>query len=199
MLNTAKKLEARFTYADYASWPEGERWELIDGEAFDMSPAPNREHQDISVKIEERILQFLAEKKGSCRMYHAPFDVLLPESDEADDAVATVVQPDILVICDRKKRTLKGCRGAPDFIVEILSPSTAVKDMREKLLLYERHGVKEYWIVNPPQKFILVHLPGPDGVYARPATYGPSDTIESKALPGLMVECAPLFADLEET
>ncbi len=195
MQSAIKKCDARFTYADYAGWPDGERWELIDGEAYDMSPAPSRSHQDISIKLEERILQFLAGKKGPCRMYHAPFDVLLPEGDESDDETITVVQPDIIVVCDNKKLTKKGCRGAPDFIVEILSPATATKDMREKLHLYELHGVKEYWIVDPHEKFLLAYLPGPDGAYLRPAIYGQKDKLASNVLEGFTVDCALLFAD----
>ena len=188
-------MDERFTYADYAKWPEGERWELIDGEAYDMSPAPSRHHQDISQTLENHITKFLDANKGPCRMYHAPFDVLLSESDEPDDDVATVVQPDILVVCDNKKLTPKGCRGAPDLVIEILSPTTAAKDLSEKLQLYERHGVKEYWVVDPHERFLLAHLLGQDGTYARPAAYGPENKVESRVMPGLVVDCAELFGE----
>jgi len=138
---------ARFTYADYCTWPEEERWELIDGEAYAMAPAPARVHQDVVVAIAARIYGALG--GTACRVYIAPFDVRLPDRDEADEVVTTVVQLDIAVICDPAKLDDKGCRGAPDWIIEVLSPATAAKDQIQKRALYERHGVREYWLVHP--------------------------------------------------
>jgi hypothetical protein len=97
------------------------------------------------------------ELKSECKVYFAPFDVRLPEYDEADDFVNTVVQPDISVICNKDKLDDKGCRGAPDLIMEILSPSTASRDLQIKKNLYEKHGVKEYWIVHPGDKIVIVY------------------------------------------
>ncbi len=119
----------RFTYGDYRRWPENERWELIGGEVHDMCPAPARVHQDFVVELAIQIGSFLRDKP--CRLYIAPFDVRLPEADETDDEVNTVVQPDVVVICDPAKLDDKGCRGAPDWIIEVLSPRTAVKDQIE--------------------------------------------------------------------
>ena len=115
------------------------RWELIDGAAYAMSPAPKTNHQRLSFFIALEIGKYLEGR--SCEAFSAPFDVRL-----ADD---TVVQPDLSVICDKSKIDEKGCSGAPDLVVEILSDSTAYKDETEKRLLYERVGVREYWIINP--------------------------------------------------
>jgi len=110
-----------YTYAEYLSWDEG-RWELIDGEVWDMTPAPSRAHQDVSGALFNALYEFF--KKRDCSVYAAPFDVRLSNLDAAEDyAIATVVQPDISVICDREKLDDRGCLGAPDLIVEILSPS----------------------------------------------------------------------------
>ncbi|CRI67448.1 conserved hypothetical protein [Thiocapsa sp. KS1] len=159
-----------FTYADYCLWPEDERWELIDGEAFAMAPAPTRMHQDFVVELAAQIHPKLA--GSSCRVYVAPFDVRLPKDDEADALVDTVVQPDIAVICDPKKLDAKGCRGAPDWIVEILSASSAVHDQVRKRALYERHGVREYWLLHPVDRVLTIYRLGADGVYGKPDVQG---------------------------
>ena len=130
MAETARRHE-HYTYADHAGWPDDERWELIDGTAWNMSPAPNRWHQQYLTSLLGQLLPYF--DGHPCRVYPAPFDVLLPDYSEQDeDDVPTVVQPDISVICDRKKLTFKGCTGAPDWIIEILSPFTSRKDMSIK-------------------------------------------------------------------
>ena len=126
----ALKQEERFTYGDYVTWDDDERWELIDGVPYNMSPAPRVRHQAISRELLAEFVLYLRGK--SCQVFAAPFDVRLPESDERDDLVETVVQPDLSVICDRGKLDDAGCRGAPDLIVEILSPGTAHKDLKVK-------------------------------------------------------------------
>ncbi|MBI4778088.1 Uma2 family endonuclease [Candidatus Desantisbacteria bacterium] len=136
----ARKKEERFTYGDYLKWPDEERWELIDGVAYDMSPAPSRRHQEVVGELFRQFATYLLGK--SCKVYVAPFDVRLPECDEADEDIITVVQPDIIVVCDRDKLDDKGGRGAPDIVIEILSPWTAKKDLRTKYNLYERHRVR---------------------------------------------------------
>ncbi|MCA9712927.1 MAG: Uma2 family endonuclease, partial [Myxococcales bacterium] len=128
-------LHPRFTYGDYRQWMGDERWELIDGEAYLMSPAPKRRHQRASMGLSAQIANAL--EGGSCQVYAAPFDVRLPDGDEADDDVATVVQPDVVVICDPAKLDDAGCRGAPDWVVEILSPSTTARDRIDKRDLYQ--------------------------------------------------------------
>jgi len=143
-----------FTYADYREWElaEGERFELICGEAYAMS-APNAQHQEILTAILSQFYAYLLGKP--CKVYPAPFDVrLFYRENESDD---TVVQPDITVICDEKKRGYEGCRGAPDLVIEILSPSNTAIEMERKLKLYQEAGVREYWIVNPENKGLTVY------------------------------------------
>jgi Uma2 family endonuclease len=173
-----------FTYADYCRWPEDERWELIGGEAFDMSPAPARIHQDLVVGLLVQVHGALA--GSSCRVYVAPFDVRLPEADEADDDIRNVVQPDLAVICDRARLDDKGCRGAPDWIVEVLSPRTAAKDQWRKRDLYERHGVREYWLVHPTDRIVFIYRLE-DGRYGKPPVRAPSDDAQGARLPGLAI------------
>ena len=111
------------SYADYLGWPDDERYELIDGVAYVMTPAPGRRHQEVVVEMLRQIADAL--EGGPCRVYVAPFDVRLPRHGEADEQVDTVVQPDLSVICDEGKLDERGCRGAPDWVVEVISPSTA--------------------------------------------------------------------------
>jgi Uma2 family endonuclease len=188
----------RYTYRQYRTWPEGERWELIEGQAWNMSPAPRVRHQAILVKLLSRIFDFLEGKP--CQVFGSPFDVLLPEGDESDEEVDTVVQPDIVVYCDRSKINEFGARGAPDLAVEILSPSTSKKDLREKFNLYERHSVREYWVVDPGNKSIIVFRPGSDGKYdegeLRDLLYDASP-LASKVLEGFAVDPVELFAKLD--
>lgn len=179
-----------FSYADYCSWPDEERWELIDGEAYDMSPAPARVHQDLVVGLVAQIHGAL--KDTSCRVYVAPFDVRLPDRHEADDAVQTVVQPDLAVICDPAKLDDKGCRGAPDWIVEVLSPATAAKDQIKKRDLYERHGVSDYWLVHPTDRILFIYRLGSDG-YGKPEIKATAGSTAVGAIPGLEIDWDGVF------
>lgn len=131
-----------YTYHDYYTWPEGERWELIDSKAYNMSPELMRRHQQVVVELRRQIANFLQNHR--CQVYTAPFDARLPRSGEANDLVDTLVQTDLLVICDPEKLNNADCCGAPDWIIEVLLPATTVKDQIEKRKLYQRHGVKEY-------------------------------------------------------
>jgi Uma2 family endonuclease len=190
--------EERFTYRHYRSWPDEERWELIDGHAWAMSPAPMTRHQELSGNLSREIGNFL--KGKPCRVFTAPFDVLLPKGDEADDDVDTVVQPDISVFCDRSKITKRGARGAPDLVVEILSPSTSKKDMNDKFGLYESRGVREYWVVDPAALSIWVYRLAKPGRFdegeLRDGLHDESP-IASRVLEGFVVDPKELFADLE--
>ncbi|GAB4220248.1 MAG TPA: Uma2 family endonuclease [Spirochaetota bacterium] len=183
--------DSKFTYADYLTWTGDERWELIDGVAYDMTPAPDVNHQVIVGNTYQIISEYLEGK--TCRVFLAPIDVRLPESDAADDAVYTVVQPDVVVVCDPEKIEKRGIIGAPDLVVEVLSESTAYKDETEKLNLYERHGVKEYWIVNPGAKYINVFQLKSSGRYSKPLHYRADETFESSVLPDLVIDCARIF------
>ena len=122
----AENKDEHFTYGDYLKWDDSERWELIDGIAYNMTPAPSRFHQQVSIELCFQLVNHL--RDTTCKVYAAPFDVRLLEADEADESVTTVVQPDISVICDPSKLDDRGCKGSPDLIVEILSPATARKD-----------------------------------------------------------------------
>ncbi len=198
MGNPAVDRADHFTYGQYRTWPDEERWELIEGQAWSMSPAPTRSHQKLSVRILHLISTFLEDKP--CEVYAAPFDVLFPGGDEPDDEVDTVVQPDIVVICDKSKLTLAGARGAPDLVVEILSPSTSKKDQREKFDLYQKYGVREYWVVDPAGEWLCVYRRGDDGKFDSGELreslreYG---RIESRVLEGFVVDPKELFADMD--
>lgn len=191
----ALKKDRVYTYGDYRNWPEDERWELIEGTAWNMSPAPNRYHQYYSAKLFQQIINQL--EGNPCEVYAAPFDVLLPEHAEAvEDDVATVVQPDISVICDKSKLTFKGCTGAPDWIIEILSPFTLRKDSAVKFDLYQRHKVKEYWIVDPGSKTVQVFILDDSSRYPEsPKVCTESELIHCTAVEGLTVDLGRVFTE----
>jgi len=152
-------LNKRYTYADYLTWLDDITRELING-IIKMLPAPRSAHVRVSKNITWHLESVVRNNKGKCEVFPAPFDVRFPKGNEtADDRIDTVVQPDICVVCDPSKIDENGCCGAPDMIVEVLSPSTAKKDMFDKFLLYEESGVREYWIVHPKDKSVHVfHL-----------------------------------------
>ena len=150
-------LTKSYTYADYLTWNFQERLELLKGKIFKMSPAPSRIHQEVSAKIFRKLDRYLENK--TCNIYYAPFDVRLINYKKStiDKEISTVFQPDICVICDKEKLDDRGCLGAPDLIIEILSPGNSKKEMDIKFDIYEENGVKEYWIVEPLQKSILIY------------------------------------------
>ena len=183
----ALKLDMRYTYKDYASWDTEDRFELIDGVPYLMSPAPLRAHQKVSFKIAYQLETFL--KGKPCDVYVAPFDVRL-NHDKGDDIV---VQPDIVVVCDKSKLDDKGCKGAPDMIIEVLSPSSARLDTLVKFQKYQNAGVKEYWIVDPNIKTVAVHILK-DGEYLTRA-YSDTDIIPVNVLSGCEVNMQEVFED----
>jgi Uma2 family endonuclease len=146
-------LTKSYTYADYLTWQFSEMVELIKGKIFKMSPAPSDLHQNLSSNLHGIFFQYL--KKKNCKVFSAPYDVRLTRTVK-DEEVTTVVQPDICIICDQSKRDARGCNGAPDLIIEILSPATSKKDLSYKFDLYEEAGVREYWIVYPFEQIIEV-------------------------------------------
>ncbi|MEW6608450.1 MAG: Uma2 family endonuclease [bacterium] len=186
----AKKIEERWTYGDYLKWPNEERWELIDGIAYDMSPSPSRRHQEIVGSIFVQFHNYLKDK--SCQVYVAPFDVRLPEADEAEEEIETVVQPDIVVVCETKKLDDRGCLGAPDIIIEILSPYTAKKDLITKYHLYERHQVKQYWIFDPiTEEVVIFKLK--ENKYVEPEEYKKEEKIQVDIFKGLEIDLSTIF------
>jgi Uma2 family endonuclease len=144
------------TYADYLTWSNSSGDELIDGTAYVREPpAPSRAHQEIVVELCCQVAKMLEDKPG--RVYVAPFDVRLPKSTEEDDQVDTVVQPDVLIVSDLQKLDARGMRGAPDWIAEVLSPSSGSYDRTVKLSAYERAGVREVWLVDPIQRTLTIY------------------------------------------
>ncbi len=190
--------ETSFTYADYLTWPEGERWEIIDGQAYAMSPAPTNVHQLIVGELFARIHHHFHGK--SCRPFVAPFDVRLPDTGVNagvnDHDIDTVVQPDISLVCDPNKlKDNHGCLGAPDWVIEVLSPSTAIHDQRTKRALFERHGVPEYWLVHPVDRSVTIYRLV-NHVYGQPQIHGVDDVCSSLAFPELVIAVADIFCDL---
>jgi Uma2 family endonuclease len=147
-----------------------------------MSPAPTRSHQRFVVDLVGRLFAFLQGKP--CELLVSPIDVFLPASrDEAEDEVDTIVQPDVIVVCDHDKLIDKGVRGGPDFVVEILSPSTAMKDLSQKKTIYAKHGVREYWIVNPEDLSVMAYrLDGKE--FGRVQEYRAGEAVDSSVLKG---------------
>ena len=185
--------KTKYTYDDYLDWDEG-RWELIDGEVWDMTPAPSRLHQEISINFSSLLHDFFKEK--NCSVYAAPFDVRLPDGDGADDyAVTTVVQPDISVICDQSKLDNRGCVGPPDLIVEILSPSTAAKDLKVKRALYENHGVTEYWLIHPTDQVVMSYQLGEDGQYGKAQIFDREDILQSVQFEELKIQLSSILQE----
>ena len=171
-----KKSRKIFTYTDYATWSEDKRFEIICGKAHSMAPAPSERHQGVSGELYYGFKHYLVGKK--CKVYFSPFDVAFPEEGETFETSTNVVQPDIVIICDKNKIIDKGCSGPPDLIVEVLSPSTAPNDMKDKRRLYQRFLVKEYWIVDPIHKIVQVYKLDEEGKYSFPEIYSECDKIK---------------------
>ncbi len=181
-------LNKTYTYADYLNWQFQERVELIKGFIKKMSPAPSRKHQQVSSNIHGIFHNTL--KGKSCHLFHAPFDVRLPFPNKTKDT--TVVQPDICIICDESKLDDKGCKGAPDLIVEIISAGNAKHDADTKFKLYEEARVKEYWMVYPEEKNIfLYYLSHQQYIGTKPFTEG--EILQSKTFPDLKIPVDDIF------
>jgi Uma2 family endonuclease len=189
-----RQTDTLHTVADYMTWPDDFRCELIDGVIYDMSPAPVIEHQRLAGTLHYELRQALKKRRkegdgggcSGCELFTAPIDVVLGPK--------TVVQPDLIVVCDPAKLANgKYVDGAPDWVAEILSPSTAVKDKREKLHLYERHGVAEYLVIDPHEFYAERYRLGPEGRYALPDIFGSRDTLGLLLFPGLERNLGELF------
>ena len=181
-------LTKQYTYTDYLLWKFQERVELLRGFIREMSPAPSRRHQTILQNINKRLLNGI--EKKTCNVYVAPFDVRLPIPSAKKDT--TVVQPDICVVCDESKLDDYGCNGAPDLIVEILSPSNSKHDIDTKFGLYEEAGVQEYWLVEPEEKMVLVYtLQHGKYIGLRPFTV--DQIVDSPLFPHLKISVNEVF------
>ena len=180
-----------YTYADYLKWQFKERVELIKGRIFRMTPAPNRKHQIVSGSLNYLIYSFFQQKR--CHLYAAPFDVRLPKKDESGDLIQTVVQPDLCVVCDPSKLDDRGCLGAPDWVIEILSPGNSKKEMENKKALYEESGIKEYWIVDPIHENVISFLLDESGKYVAQAPVASPNTLSPSLFPALNIPLEKVF------
>jgi Uma2 family endonuclease len=194
MPQSKHKSDERYSYADYLTWPDDERWEIIDGVAYAMSPSPLVEHQRVSRILSRIIDTHLLGRQ--CELFSAPFDVRLSgNNQQSDNYIETVVQPDIVVVCDPDKIDRRGCKGAPDLIIEILSPSTGGKDLTIKYDLYEQHGVKEYWIIHPAERTLLVYKLGESGKYSAADRYAGDAKVHVPLLCDLVIDLGEVFAE----
>lgn len=185
MTNMKYKFAQKYTYQDYLTWPDTERWEIIDGIAYDMSPAPSWDHQAISIQLTVVLVAALDGKP--CIPMAAPCDVILSEEN--------VVQPDLFVVCDQSKIASNGLHGAPDLAIEILSPSTSPKDQSIKKNLYERFGVKEYLIIDPAWRCAYRYTLGDNGQYTLPDHFDSRQELPSTSLPGLSIPLWKVFGE----
>ena len=184
-------LNKKYSYADYLTWFDDKRRELFEGFVNLMS-GPTRKHQKISMNFSLIWGSFL--KNNKCEVYSAPFDVRLPKNGEKDDKkIYNVVQPDLVVVCDPEKLDEKGCIGAPDLIVEILSPSTTKNDLKDKFYLYEKSGVTEYWVAYPNEKMIHVFILSSKNKYELKGMYVEDDVISPSMFTDLKIEINDIF------
>jgi len=177
------KTKEKYTVQDYMTWPDEERWEIIDGIAYDMSPAPNTNHQTVALNFGS-FFKFALRGK-ICKAFISPTDVVLSDFD--------VVQPDVLVVCDPKKITDKNIQGAPDLVIEILSPSTSTKDQREKYDLYEKYGVRDYLIVDPDAQHVQRFTRDEGGLFNRGEIFDAQQSVILPSLEGLEIPLWEIF------
>ena len=188
-MTTARSPERKYcTLAEYRALPEDFRAELVEGELVALS-APSRIHQKVSVSLVTRLGSYLEGK--TCELYSAPFDVYLNEQNEERP---TIVQPDIVVICDPNKLRDDGCHGAPDLAIEILSPSNRMREQAYKYELYQKYGVREYWVISPEEKALCVYLRNDKGQLAIQDFYGASDTVKVNILDDCQIDLSPIFS-----
>ncbi|MBK8055485.1 MAG: Uma2 family endonuclease [Saprospiraceae bacterium] len=195
-------LSKTYSYADYLLWRFEERVELIKGKILKMSPAPSSKHQRTSSQIHGLLWTFL---KNKCNVYAAPFDVRLPISEDLniskkyknkakklqDGKILTVVQPDITVVCDPEKLDERGCIGAPDLVIEILSPGNKDIELKDKFEIYQESGIKEYWIVEPDEYILVYTLLKGKYTGSKPFTSG--EKVTSTVLPGMSLIVSEIF------
>jgi Uma2 family endonuclease len=182
--------ERKYSYADYLVWDAGERIEIINGDIYVMTPAPSRKHQQVLRELSTEFTLFLRDK--DCEVFFAPFDVRLHSGDKQDNEVYNIVQPDLTVVCDKTKLDEKGCKGTPDMVIEILSPASVKLDRWKKYQLYEKVGVKEYWIVDAINESIEVYLLNGQ-IYEFHGVFTKEDTIQVRTLKGLELKIKQIF------
>jgi len=178
--------DMRYTYSDYLQWDDDKRRELIDGIPYLMA-GPNRRHQELSANLNDQFRAFL--KGKSCKVYYAPFDVRLNAGTRDD----IVVQPDLIIVCDHSMLDDASCKGAPDMIIEILSPSTANYDKTTKFETYLKAGIKEYWIVDPVTQTLAIHILSNDNYITH--VYTEKETAPVHVLEGCHINLSEVFAE----
>ena len=184
----------RHTYGDYLEWSRNYGDEIIDGVAYVREPpSPSRTHQELVGALYYELCRAL-EGRSFC-VYIAPFDVRLPRSDESDDKIETVIQPDVFIVCDREKTDERGVRGAPDWLAEVLSPSTASYDQSVKIPLYERAGVSEVWLIHPTDRTLAIYRLE-DGRYGRPTYQELKGQTLLSAVSGVSIDLDRMMARL---
>ena len=191
-------MNRQYTYADYRTWTDDKARELLNGFIRVISPAPPANHEMIAKKIHTAMINFIDQNGGNCQVFCTPFDVRFPKSPDktADNQIYTVVQPDICVVCDSSLIDKRGCLGAPDMVVEILSLSSLRYDLKEKFNIYEAGVVKEYWVVSPKEEGINVFILQEDtGEYDDGTVYEGPAQVPVQTLPGLSINTEALFKD----
>jgi Uma2 family endonuclease len=186
MASAQIRSDRHYTYADYLRFPDDERWEIIDGVAYAMAPTLALKHQELLTELVVQVGQQLRGKP--CRVFAAPLDVRFARADSAD----TVVQPDLLVVCDPGKLVDAGVVGAPDWIVEVLSPASASRDQITKRSLYEREGVREYWLVHPIDRLLTIYRLLPGGAFGMPEILELRGRVAVQAVPGIEIDWEPV-------
>lgn len=196
-MSALPKPSERYTYADYRRWPDTVRGELMGGVFHSMSPAPALRHQRIALRVGSQLHVQL--RGARCEALVAPVDVLLPGGEGSDDEIDDIVQPDVLVVCDPAKLgNGQNLRGAPDFVLEVLAPSTSRKDQIDKLALYERAGVREFWLLNPDDRVLTVYTrvsSEPGARYGRPRVIVAEGRLALSILPEVAIEFDEVFGD----
>jgi len=195
-MDLALRDQERHTYGDYLTWTDDARYELIDGAAYAIAPAPAVVHQDLVLAIARQVADALED--SPFHVLAARVDVLLPKAEESDEAVDTVVQPDLLVVCDPSKVGQKRVRGAPDWVVEVLSPATAAHDHLRKRQIYEQYGVREYWLVHPVDRVLLVYRLE-KGAYGKPIAAELKQETRVSVLPAVVIDWARTTRRMPET
>jgi len=183
-------LYGTYSYAQYLLWKFEDRVELIRGKVFKMA-APNTDHQDVAGNLFNELTNFL--KAKNCRAYIAPCDVRFPQQSTEDDAIFTVLQPDVFVLCDKNKREYRGFIGAPDLVVEVRSPGNSEKAIALKFDIYQEFGVREYWFINPVKLTLLKYVLKSDGLYNAGTTYTKEEVVTSDVLTGFSISLKAVF------
>lgn len=187
-------LTKQYTYADYLKWQFKERLELIKGYIYKMSPAPSRRHQAIIWNLTGQIWSHL--KGHPCKAYSAPFDVRLPVKDKkSNQEITTVLQPDICIICDLSKLDDKGCLGAPDLVIEVLSPGNSLREIDQKFSVYEESGVREYWVIYPEYGHVNIFLLNESGKFVGQHPKSNGELLHSKIFPELVIDLSEVFEE----